>query len=261
MMPSLFLSHGSPMLALEDAPTTRFLRQLSTTLPKPRAIVIASAHWETEEPTLGGAEYPETIHDFQGFPRELYALRYAVPGDPVLAEHVRAMLQAVGFRAMTDPSRGLDHGAWNPLMLMYPAAQIPVVALSVQPHRDARWHYLVGQALAGLREEGVLLIGTGNLTHNLREAFRSQHAETPEWVSAFAEWVAKKIADGDIESLLAWETEAPHAKKNHPTPEHFLPLFIALGAAGEIPHAKRMNPDTAMGVLAMDAYVFGDARA
>ena len=151
VMPSLFISHGSPMLALEDAPTTRFLRGLAATLPRPRAIVVASAHWETDEPMATGAAYPETIHDFQGFPKELYALRYPVAGEPLLAKRVQSLLADAGFKAGVDSMRGLDHGAWNPLLLMYPEVNIPVVELSVQPMRDARWHYLVGQALAPLR--------------------------------------------------------------------------------------------------------------
>jgi len=255
-LPTLFISHGSPMLALEDAPTTLFLRGLSSQFLKPAAIVVASAHWETEEPMVTGAEHPETIHDFQGFPKELYTLRYPAPGDSVLAERVQALLVKAGFKAGIDPRRGLDHGAWNPLLLMYPNADIPVIELSVQPQRDARWHYRIGQALAPLREENILIVGTGNLTHNLREAFRGHHTQTPDWVSVFAKWIEERVRQGDIESLLDWERLAPHAQQNHPTPEHFLPFFVALGAAGAPLQARHLHEDTAMGVLAMDAYAF-----
>ena len=254
-MPSLFISHGSPMLALEDAPTTLFLRGLSAQFPKPSAIVVASAHWETDEPMVTGSTHPETIHDFSGFPKALYALRYPTPGDPVLAERMRALLTKVGFNASIDAKRGLDHGAWNPLMLMYPNADIPVVELSVQPHRGAHWHYQIGQALLPLKEKNILIIGTGNLTHNLREAFRG-HQQTPAWVSEFAKWVEERVRQGDIESLLDWEHLAPYPKNNHPTPEHFLPFFVALGAANTPLQAKHLHEDTAMGVLAMDAYAF-----
>jgi len=256
-LPSLFISHGSPMLALEDAPTTVFLRRLSSQFPKPRAIVVASAHWETDEPMVMGATHPETIHDFQGFPKELYALRYPAPGDSALAGRVQSLISNAGFKASIDSRRGLDHGAWNPLLLMYPAADIPVIELSVQPQHDARWHYRVGEALAPLREENILIVGTGNLTHNLREAFHGHYVQTPAWVSDFAQWVEERVRQGNIESLLDWERLAPYAKQNHPTPEHFLPFFVALGAAGTPLQAKHLNEDTAMGVLAMDAYSFG----
>jgi len=256
ILPTLFISHGSPMLALEDAPTAVFLRGLSSQFPKPRAIVVASAHWETDEPMVTGAAHPETIHDFQGFPKELYALRYPAPGDPALAERVQSLIINAGFKAGIDSRRGMDHGAWNPLLLMYPAADIPVIELSVQPQRDARWHYRIGQALAPLREENILIIGTGNLTHNLREAFRGHHLQTLAWVSEFAKWVEERVRQGDIESLLDWERLAPHAQENHPTPEHFLPFFVALGAAQLPLQVKHLHEDTAMGVLAMDAYAF-----
>jgi 4,5-DOPA dioxygenase extradiol len=257
VLPSLFISHGSPMLALEDAPTTLFLRGLSSQFPKPSTIVVASAHWETDAPMVTGAMHPETIHDFQGFPKELYALRYPASGDPALAERVQALLAKAGFKAGIDPKRGLDHGVWNPLLLMYPTADIQVIELSVQPQRNAEWHYRIGQELAPLREENILVIGTGNLTHNLREAFRGHHSQTPAWVSEFSEWVADKVKTGDVESLLNWQELAPHAQRNHPTPEHFLPFFVALGAAGTSLQAMHLHEDTAMGVLAMDAYAFG----
>jgi len=259
-MPALFLSHGSPMLALEDEPTTRFLRRLPATLPKPSAIVVASAHWETDQPTLTSSAHPETIHDFYGFPKELYELRYAVPGDPHLAARLRSLLTGAGIAAEVDAKRGLDHGVWDPLLLMYPQADIPVVELSVQPGRDANWHYKVGQALAALRDEGVLIIGSGNLTHNLREAFVKCHSQKPSWVTAFAEWVSDRVANDDTASLLEWQRLAAFAQQNHPTAEHFLPFFVALGAGKDSPGSHRLNKETAMGVLAMDAYVWDGAK-
>jgi 4,5-DOPA dioxygenase extradiol len=257
-LPTLFISHGSPMLALEDAPTTTFLRGLAAELPKPSAILMASAHWATDEPTATGNARSETIHDFLGFPKELYALRYPAPGNPLLANRVQSLLTAAGFKADIDPTRGLDHGAWAPLLLMYPQADIPVIELSVQPERNARWHYDIGQALTPLRKENILIIGTGNLTHNLREAFLGHHSETPPWVTAFATWVAEHVAEGDVASLLDWQTLAPHARENHPTSEHFLPFFVALGAAGIPLQAKHLHEDTALKVLVMDAYAFGN---
>jgi 4,5-DOPA dioxygenase extradiol len=256
-LPSLFISHGSPMLALENTPTATFLRGISAKLPKPSAIVIVSAHWETDEPMVTGHLHPGTIHDFQGFSEELYALRYPVPGYPALAKRIQSLLIAEGFKAGVDPARGLDHGAWNPLILMYPQADIPVIEMSVQSGRDAHWHYNIGQALASLRKDNILIIGTGNLTHNLHEAFKSHHTEIPFWVTSFATWVAQCAAEGDIASLLNWQNVAPHARDNHPTPEHFLPFFVVLGAAGVPLYAKRIHEHTSLGVLAMDAYLCG----
>jgi 4,5-DOPA dioxygenase extradiol len=231
-MPTLFLSHGSPMLALEEEPTTKFLRGLSSSLPKPAAILIASAHWETDTPQVTGSTHPETIHDFYGFPRELYQLRYPAPGNAELAAEIRRRLEQAGIPAAVDQTRGLDHGAWDPLIVMYPNADIPVLEMSVQPGRDAGWHCRVGEAVASLKDQNVLIVGSGNLTHNLREAFRGQHGgQRPAWVAAFAEWIANKVKDDDVQSLLDWQRLAPHALQNHPTPEHFLPFFIALGAA------------------------------
>jgi 4,5-DOPA dioxygenase extradiol len=251
-MPAIFLSHGSPMLALEDEATTIFLRGLSAQFSKPTAIIVASAHWETDVPMVTASPNPETIHDFYGFPAELYKLRYTAPGNPELAERIQKLLGQAGI----DYERGLDHGVWDPLIVMYPQADIPVIEISVQPGRDAAWHYQLGQKLAALRGENILVIGSGNLTHNLREAFRGHHPETPSWVTEFAEWVDEKLKANDIDSLLKWQDAAPHALKNHPTPEHFLPFFVALGAAGNYSKAQRLNREVAMGVLAMDVYRF-----
>jgi 4,5-DOPA dioxygenase extradiol len=257
-LPVLFISHGSPMLALEEEPTTLFLRHLSGQFPKPDAIVVASAHWETSDPFITGTAQPETIYDFYGFPEALYELRYPAPGNPELAKRIKTLLTNAGFNTTIDPVRGLDHGAWDPLLLMYPEADIPVVQLSVQPSRDARWHYHLGKAIAPLRKENILIIGSGNLTHNLREAFRGHHTHTPSWVTKFSEWVANKIKMHDTESLLNWQNQAPYAHQNHPTTEHFVPFFVALGAADAASRAQRLNVETAMGVLAMDAYMFFD---
>jgi 4,5-DOPA dioxygenase extradiol len=255
-IPSLFVSHGSPMLALEEEPTAVFLRGLAKTLPRPSAIIVASAHYEADIMTITGSPTPPTIHDFHGFPDALYAARYPAPGDPALARRMEELLKGGREAARIDPARGLDHGAWSPLLLMYPQADIPVVEISVAPHRDARWHYHIGRLLAPLREEGILILGTGNLTHNLREAMRGHHASAPGWVSEFAQWVAENTENGNVEALLQWETLAPHAHRNHPTAEHFLPFFVALGAAGDSFHATRLHQETTLGVLAMDAYAF-----
>lgn len=254
--PALFLSHGSPMMAIEDGSTARFLRGLPAALPRPAALLVASAHWETDMPALTGSAQPETIYDFHGFPPELYRLRYPARGDAALAAQAQALLAQAGIAAAVDPQRGFDHGVWSPLHLMYPAADIPVVELSIQPDRDASWHYAVGRALADLREAGVMIVGTGNLTHNLYEAMRGQHATVPDWVSAFSAWFSERLAAGDTDALLDWERAAPFARKNHPTPEHLMPFFVALGASSAPLQARRLYDGIDLGVLAMDAYIF-----
>lgn len=256
-MPALFVSHGSPMIVLDESPARTFLEGLGADLPRPRAILIVSAHFEAAEPTLTAAPQPSMIYDFGGFPEALYRMIYPAPGAPSLAAQAADLLRAAGFAARLDEVRGFDHGTWTPLRLMYPDADIPVVQLSVDPHRDARWHYALGQALKPLREGGVLIVGSGALTHDLRAFFnrRTPGGPSPEvYGAAFAAWMAESIEAGRIDDVLAWETRAPEALRNHPTPEHILPLFVALGAGGD--KRKRIHESMDHGVLSMDAYAF-----
>lgn len=260
MMPVLFLSHGAPSLPLEGGETGAAWRRLGEDLPRPESILMVSAHWETAVPTVSRAVSPETIHDFSGFPEELYRLRYDAPGAPQMAEAAAAALRQAGIEARLDDTHGLDHGAWVPLSFMYPQADVPVAQLSLQPDRDPAWHVALGRALRPLREQGVLIVGSGAITHNLRAIFRHpQDAPAPAWVTEFCDWVAQRIAAGDMQSLLAYRRLAPHAELNHPTDEHLLPLFVALGAADDIRSARHLNRVTTFGLLAMDAWVF-DAR-
>jgi 4,5-DOPA dioxygenase extradiol len=257
-LPALFISHGSPMLVLEDGRARRFLTSYAAELERPAAILVASAHWETAEPRLTASAAPPTIHDFGGFPDALHRMRYPAPGDPGLAARACALLRAAGFAAATDPARGLDHGAWVPLSLLYPAADIPVIQLSLQTHRGPEHHYRLGAALRPLRDDGVLIVGSGSLTHNLM-ALRRQagdRAPPPPWVSAFDQWVADAVAAGDSAALLAWEERAPHARDNHPSDEHFLPLFVALGAGAPDGRGRRIHHSHTYAALAMDAYAF-----
>jgi 4,5-DOPA dioxygenase extradiol len=258
MLPSLFLSHGSPMLPLTEAPARHFLEGLAARLEQPRAILVASAHWETARPAVNAVAVNETIHDFRGFPRPLYALRYPAPGSPELAARVAALLGAAGLPADVDPARGLDHGAWVPLLLMYPEAEIPVLQLSLQPDLGPAHHLRLGQALAPLREEGVLVIGSGSFTHDLSE-FRGRALEDPApgWVTEFADWMDLAIIEGRTADLLDYRARAPFAVKNHPTDEHLLPLFVALGAGGDAPRPQHLHASATHGVLRMDAYGFG----
>jgi 4,5-DOPA dioxygenase extradiol len=256
-MPSLFLSHGAPTLPLTDTPARTFLQQLGQTLERPKAILVISAHWETAVPTVSAVDSNETIHDFGGFPRALYDLRYPAPGSPTLAARIAERLRADGFDCNVDRRRGLDHGAWVPLLLMYPKFDIPVLQLSVQPHLGPEHHLRVGHALAPLRDEGVLIIGSGSFTHDLSE-FRGHNLNdpAPDWVNNFADWFDKALADGETDILVDYRRRAPFATKNHPTEEHLLPLYAALGAAGAKARAKRLHASSTYSVLRMDVYAF-----
>jgi 4,5-DOPA dioxygenase extradiol len=262
-LPTLFLSHGSPTLPLEDIPVSRFLKGLGAELPHPRAILMVSAHWETPAPTLGGDAQPKTIHDFYGFPEALYRLEYPAPGDPALAARAAALLEAAGFEARVHPRRGLDHGAWNPLLLVYPAADIPVVQLSIQTPLGPTHHLALGKALQPLREEGVLIIGSGNATHNLGDPRRAfAHAEPPADVRAFDEWLIEAVEGGRTDDLLDYRARAPKtamAAYQHPTEDHFLPLFVAMGAAatnGAAPKGRLLHRSYCLAILAMTAFAF-----
>jgi 4,5-DOPA dioxygenase extradiol len=255
MLPSVFISHGSPMHALEPGAAGEAWKALAQRLPRPRAILIASAHWETNLPMLTGSEKPETVHDFTNFPEPLYRLRYPAPGAPEVAKRAQALLKEAGFTAGIDGCRGLDHGAWSPLLYMYPEADIPVVQISVQPALGPRHHVAVGNSLRSLSQEGVLIIGSGHMTHNLRDWSRGQGQPAP-YAREFQQWVKQKLEERDVEALVDYRSRSPHGARAHPTDEHFLPLFFALGAASEKAKAERVYDAIDSGVLAMDAYVF-----
>ena len=255
--PSLFVSHGSPMLAVTETPAKKFLTGLSTILPRPHAILVVSAHWETASPTVNAVAQNETIHDFFGFPRALYDLSYPAPGDALLAQRIADRLGASGFSTGLDRARGLDHGAWIPLMLAWPAADIAVLQLSIQTARGPRYALSIGRALAPLREEGVLIIGSGSFTHDLGR-FRGQPANAPESadVGEFSAWMDEAIGRGDIEALLDYRNRAPYARRQHPSEEHLLPLFTVMGASAA-DNARCLHRSTEHAILRMDAYGFG----
>ncbi|MBF0311217.1 MAG: dioxygenase [Magnetococcales bacterium] len=251
----LFVSHGAPDLILRDHPCRQFLENLGHDQPRPRGVVVVSGHWERPEPTLTGVGPLETIHDFFGFPRELYAMRYPASGESWLVEAVTRALES-GNRSFGQASgRGLDHGAWVPLKLMYPEADIPVVQLSLLERADPVAHLEMGRALHPLGEKGVLILGSGAVTHNLRRL--NQPGTPPEpWSVRFSEWLHQGLT-GDHPAALASELErAPHADLAHPTMEHLLPLFVALGAAGSSPAAKRLHNSYDYGSLNLSAYRF-----
>jgi 4,5-DOPA dioxygenase extradiol len=264
-LPTLFLSHGSPLHAIAAGRAGEAWSALGVRLPRPRAVLVASAHWETELPMVATSGQPETIHDFGGFPEELYRLRYAAPGATEAAQRALQLLQGAGFPASANGCRGLDHGAWVPLLRLYPQADVPVAQISIQPSLDAAHHLRLGAALAPLADEGVLIVGSGHMTHNLREwitdarrrgsmAIDERPAQT--YVDEFRGWVDRALRGGDRAALAAWQQQAPHALRAHPTPEHFLPLMVAFGAAGTAPRIEHIDAGVDSGVLAMDAYLF-----
>jgi 4,5-DOPA dioxygenase extradiol len=261
MLPTLFLSHGAPDLLLSDSPARDFLSALASQLETPKAILIISAHWETASPTVNAVEVNGTIHDFGGFPAALYTMQYPAPGSPALAERIAQLLTQAGLPVTIETGRGLDHGAWVPLLLAYPAADIPTVQLSVQPHLGPAHHLALGRALAPLRQEGVLIAGSGSFTHNLREFFHGHSDREPQWVTAFADWFGRALLENRTEDLLEYRQIAPFAEKNHPTEEHLLPLYVALGAAGEKARAQPLHHSTDRAVLRLDAYAFTSEAA
>lgn len=252
-LPTLFLSHGSPMHALEPGAVRGVWENLGRTLPRPKAILIASAHWETNVPAFTGATKPATIHDFYGFPKPLYQIQYPAPGAPDIAARAVELLAREKIKAMTDPERGLDHGAWSPLLYMYPKADVPVVQVAVQTELGPRHHLALGRALAPLSDEGVLILGSGHLTHNLRD--RSDGGPAA-YALEFQDWVKQRIDRHALDELADYRKLTPNGARAHPTDEHFLPLFVALGAAREGYKAERLYEGIEMGSLAMDAYLF-----
>jgi 4,5-DOPA dioxygenase extradiol len=252
---SLFISHGAPTLLFEPGPTPVFLKKLGAYLERPTGIVCATAHWETERPAVGSAEHPGTIHDFQGFPRELYTLSYPAPGDPALAGRVVELLGKAGLDSGADPERGLDHGVWVPLLLMFPRADVPIVPISIQARLDAAHHLALGRALRPLLDDGVLLLGSGGATHDLREFGQYPlDAPAPDYAREFESWLCERIVEGKEADLLAWRERGPQVARNHPTPEHLLPLFVALGAAGPGARGRVMHREFSYGVLSLAAF-------
>ena len=225
-MPALFLAHGSPMNAIEDNEFTRALSALPANLPEPKAILMVSAHWLTDTPRVSTLDAPRTIHDFGGFPDELYEIQYPAPGAPELAARVAELLPGV----LLDESWGLDHGAWTVLRHMWPDANIPVTQLSVAAGGDPQFHLELGRALAPLRDEGVLIIGSGNIVHSFAGIDWSPHPRAHLWALEFDVWVAEALVRGDDEALVEYHRAGPAAQLSVPSNDHYLPLLYATGA-------------------------------
>ena len=258
-MPVVFVSHGAPDALLKSQDTVACWREIGQRLPEPKAILVVSAHWEARVPTVSLTGVPATIHDFAGFAPVLKQMGYPAPGAPALAERVVTLLGDAGIAAGLHPNRGLDHGAWVPLSAMYPKAHLPVTQLSLTRQGPAA-HLKLGQALAPLRDEGVLILASGAITHNfgwLDWHADGEHAPLPQ-ARQFTEWAANHLAAQDIPAMLAYRS-APYGAEANPSEEHFLPLFVALGAASsDIP--LRYQPRFAYGGLAMDAYLWRDRQ-
>lgn len=253
--PSLFVSHGSPMFALQPGELGPRLARLGASLAGIEAVLVVSPHWQTRGLRVMTTPAPATVHDFGGFPPALHALQYTPPGAPALALDVAGLLADAGFAPTLDDDRGLDHGAWVPLRHLLPDARLPVFQVSLPHDLDARGALRLGHALAPLRERGVLLVGSGSMTHNLHE-FRV-HVRDPEYAQHFAEWVHAAIAANDVEALVDYRRRAPHAVRAHPTEEHFLPLLVALGARHPGEQAWWLEGGMTDGILSMDSYAWG----
>lgn len=249
--PVLFLGHGSPMNAIEDNRWNAAWRTLGDRLPRPRAILCVSAHWETRGVYVTATDAPETIHDFYGFPKALFDVRYAAPGDPVLAQRIAALGGEVAIRL--DPGRGLDHGAWGVLQPMYPAADIPVLQLSLDTRQPGAWHYALAQKLAPLREEGVLIVASGDIVHNLG-LFRFHSHEPLDWALRFRDEVNRRIAARDHAALCDWPALGRDAQLSIPTPEHYLPLLYALALQRDDDAVETFNDDV-VSALSMTSLV------
>jgi len=253
--PVLFVSHGSPMFAIEPGLLGPNLARIGAGLTNLRAIVVVSPHWQTRGVRVTGAAAPATIHDFGGFPSALYALQYPAPGEPRVAAQVLSLLQSAGLDAAIDGQRGLDHGAWVPLRYLKPDADVPVLQVSLPHDLDAAGALRIGQSLAPLRDHRVLVIGSGSLTHNLFEF--GQSINDPEYAQTFADWIADAVARCDVDALVHYRERAPHAARAHPTEEHFLPLLVALGASNPDEPGTLIHGGMTYGVLSMDSFGFG----
>lgn len=252
-LPGLFISHGSPMLAINPEQVGPALNRLGLNLPRPEAIIVMSAHWESNALEVSTAVRAMTWHDFNGFPQELYEIRYPAPGNPELAEEILKLLADSHISAHANSTRPRDHGVWMPLLHMYPEADIPVIEISLPMNMSSNEIYQIGKILSILRERQILLIGSGSITHNLRELnWRGGNANVPEWASTFRNYVVSKLSHNHFDAVLDWEN-IPFIERNHPTIEHFAPLFFAMGTG---PRFNIVHSSFSMGSLGMDIYRF-----
>lgn len=255
--PVLFVSHGAPTFAIEPGQLGPRLTAAGQSLPRPKAVLVVSPHWMTRGVRVATSASPETVHDFGGFPQELYRIQYPAPGHPELAARTIELLRAAGWPAQADAAQGLDHGAWVPIRFLYPDADVPVFQVSLPAGLGSEQAYALGQALRPLRDEGVLVVGSGSLTHNLYEFRQYAEGEEAQYAREFAGWVRQAIEARDDARLVKTLEIAPHAQRAHPTTEHFLPLLVAAGAASADDEVRTLEGGITHGMLAMDSYLFG----
>ncbi|WP_374643143.1 class III extradiol ring-cleavage dioxygenase [Tabrizicola sp.] len=255
-LPSLFIAHGAPDLPYSDTPARAFTESLGASFPGLRAILVVSAHWEAARPTIGTAAAPETIHDFGGFDDRLFSLTYPARTDEVVIAEVSAALAAAGIAHDADPRRGYDHGVWIPLLLAFPKADVPVIQLSLRRGGSAAEHLALGRALAPLRDRGVLIVGSGATVHNLR-AIAREGTPAPGWARDFDDRVVAAVEAGDTAALLQFPMAMEGARTAHPTPEHFMPLFVAMGAGGG--KGRALHRSFSWGSIGMTSLAFGEA--
>lgn len=231
-LPVIFIGHGNPMNALADNSFTRRLAGLGAAIARPKAVLCISAHWMTEGTWVTHMPMPKTIHDFYGFPQELFNVRYPAPGSPALAEMVRSRVKNARIN-LDDEMWGIDHGAWSVIRHMYPKADVPVLQLSVYMEQPPEYHFRLGEELRALRNEGILIVGSGNIVHNLRRMNRDEQAKPHDWATEFDEWVKGRLEERDCESLINDATLFEAGKLSIPAPDHWYPLLYALGAADD----------------------------
>lgn len=255
--PLVFISHGSPMVGVEKDAYTKALRRMGEDLPLPRAIVVVSAHWESPAPIrVTGSERPKLVYDFSGFPEELYQLRYPSPGNPDLGREIVDLVSQAGFEAKLDPNRGLDHGAWVPMIHAYPDAKVPLLEMTLPIPRSAPELLKLGQALAPLRRQGILLVGSGGVVHNLgRLHWDDKDAPVDPWARRFDDWIRARLEKKEVEQIRDYATAAPESKVAVPTSEHFDPLFFVLGASSEADRVVDVYEGFQYGNLSMRTFI------
>ena len=257
LLPTVFISHGSPTTPLENIPAKEFWVELGVKYRNMKAVLCISAHWETARPAVNAVDENDTIHDFYGFPPELYGMKYPAHGSSELAERVSNVLRKANIACDVDRQRGLDHGAWVPLMVMFPEVDVPVVQLSIQHDLDPVKHYALGQAIATLRQEDILVMGSGGAVHPLGYVqLEGEDAPTAKWAAQFNEWLTAAIVRGDPDALIRYRAVAPYPERAHPRPDHYMPILTALGAAGPHARGRVIHHSWYWGNLGMDAYEF-----
>lgn len=256
-LPSIFVAHGSPTLAVENNAYTGFLAELGASLPRPKGIVIFSAHWDSPDQCIGADDQHAALHDFYGFPEQMYTLDYPAPGDPKLCEEIKHLFSQHNLFHQPVRNRGLDHGAWVVLRHIYPDADIPVVPLSIDSRRAPQEQYEIGRMLAPLRKQGILILGSGGLVHNLRTLEETN--EPAEWAVQYDDWIGQQLQDWNLRNLFQYDKKAPYAKQAVPSygVEHFSPLFYVMGAADDQRSARKLFQTYVLGSLSLNCWAFG----